>query len=254
MVKSKGIGRGGRLPRRELSREEEVALLEKWEPLCKTLANRVLMGPNGRWVEFDDALQEARMLLLDSARLFDPERGVKEITYFTAHIRGKLRSWMRTQAMIWVPSYLQEGGGGEAPPEDRRRSAKKYAGAAAMASRVVQSQSLYDEGNQDWVEAWAGFAEDHHGDGEMVAPFLAVRAAVDRLPHRLGLVIKMRFGMGAWARTEPCGGSRFYNHRWHKSLSFIGRHLGLTRERVRQLQGEALAMLWEMLAGVEVPA
>ena len=57
----------------------------------------------------------------------------------------------------------------------------------------------------------------------------ALRRAVDELPRREQEVVKMRFGLDG--DPDP------------KSLEQIGRHLGLTRERVRQIEREALNLL-----------
>ena len=60
----------------------------------------------------------------------------------------------------------------------------------------------------------------------------AVHRAVNRLPERERRLIELRFGLDG----EP------------HSLEAIGRELGITRERVRQLEQEALAKLEHELA------
>ena len=57
---------------------------------------------------------------------------------------------------------------------------------------------------------------------------LAGQAALASLPERELEVVTMRYGLGD---TEP------------KTLEEIGRRLGLTRERVRQIETEALKRL-----------
>ena len=52
--------------------------------------------------------------------------------------------------------------------------------------------------------------------------------ALDKLPDREAAVLRYRYGLG---REEP------------KSLEEIGRILGLTRERVRQIESQALERL-----------
>ncbi len=56
----------------------------------------------------------------------------------------------------------------------------------------------------------------------------SVRAAVDALPPRLAAVIRMRFGF------DDDGGM---------TLVEVGHAMGLSRERIRQLEREALQML-----------
>jgi RNA polymerase primary sigma factor len=57
----------------------------------------------------------------------------------------------------------------------------------------------------------------------------AVHRAIAELPRREQEVVKMRFGLNG--DPDP------------QSLEQIGRHLGLTRERVRQIEREALNLL-----------
>ena len=59
----------------------------------------------------------------------------------------------------------------------------------------------------------------------------AVRHAVETLPDREKAVVKLRYGMNG--DTDP------------KSLEEIGRMLGITRERVRQIEAQALQRLAE---------
>jgi RNA polymerase primary sigma factor len=59
----------------------------------------------------------------------------------------------------------------------------------------------------------------------------AVRQAVETLPDRERDVVKLRYGMNG--DRDP------------KSLEEIGRELGITRERVRQIESQALGRLAE---------
>ena len=59
----------------------------------------------------------------------------------------------------------------------------------------------------------------------------AVRSAVETLPQREREVVKLRYGMDG--DPDP------------KSLEEIGREMGLTRERVRQIEARALQRLAE---------
>ena len=56
-----------------------------------------------------------------------------------------------------------------------------------------------------------------------------LRRAIESLPEREQEVLKLRYGLNG--DTDP------------KSLEEIGRHLGITRERVRQVEAEALRRL-----------
>jgi RNA polymerase primary sigma factor len=63
---------------------------------------------------------------------------------------------------------------------------------------------------------------------------LAVRQALAQLPERERRILELRFGIDG----EP------------KSLEAIGAELGLTRERIRQLETQALARLTDDLGAL----
>jgi RNA polymerase primary sigma factor len=88
---------------------------------------------------------------------------------------------------------------------------------------------LGDEGDTSFGDIVA----THEGDveEEVVVGLSehALRRAVEKLPEREKEVIKLRYGMDG--DPDPM------------SLETIGRHLGLTRERVRQIETQALERL-----------
>jgi RNA polymerase primary sigma factor len=78
------------------------------------------------------------------------------------------------------------------------------------------------------------FASEERRPDEQVEVALtetALRAAVGELPEREQKIVKLRYGLNG--DQDP------------KSLEEIGRIMGITRERVRQLEGEALRRLAE---------
>jgi RNA polymerase primary sigma factor len=101
------------------------------------------------------------------------------------------------------------------------------------AARAVASldKPVGDEGSNSLGEM---FASDEATPDEQVEVELTERAlhrAVEELPDRERRILQMRYGLGE--SVEP------------KSLEEIGRVLGLTRERVRQLESAALRQLAE---------
>ena len=62
-----------------------------------------------------------------------------------------------------------------------------------------------------------------------------MRSALEQLPERERRVLELRFGLDG----EP------------QALETIGKELGISRERVRQIEGEAMAKLAELLGGLE---
>ena len=97
------------------------------------------------------------------------------------------------------------------------------------AARAVTSldKPLGDEGSSSFGDLFAS-DEPHarrRGRGAS-SPRRALHRAVAELPDREQEVVKLRYGLGDTA--EP------------KSLEEIGRMIGITRERVRQIEAEAL--------------
>jgi RNA polymerase primary sigma factor len=83
------------------------------------------------------------------------------------------------------------------------------------------------------------FADENADDPEQVAETAlrarAVREALGQLPERERRILELRFGLDG----EP------------QSLEAIGAELGLTRERIRQLETQAMANLSEILGASE---
>jgi RNA polymerase primary sigma factor len=89
------------------------------------------------------------------------------------------------------------------------------------------------------------FATDELGPAEAIEVQLTEKAlhrAVAELPEREQTIVKLRYGLDG--DPEP------------KSLEEIGRILGITRERVRQLEAEALRRLaeWREFEGLRYSA
>jgi RNA polymerase primary sigma factor len=87
------------------------------------------------------------------------------------------------------------------------------------------------EGDSTFADLFAGESAEPSEEVHVSLTEDAVRRAVDTLPEREREVVKLRFGMNG--DPDP------------KSLEEIGRILGLTRERVRQIESQALSRLAE---------
>jgi len=124
----------------------------------------------------------------------------------------------------------------ERPPTDEElaKAAKlslKHVRETRSAARAVASldKPLGEEGDT----AFGDIVATHEGDveEEVVVGLSehALRGAVEKLPDREKHVIKLRYGMNG--DRDPM------------SLETIGREMGLTRERVRQIETQALERL-----------
>jgi RNA polymerase primary sigma factor len=105
----------------------------------------------------------------------------------------------------------------------------------AAAANVSLNQQVGNDGDGELGDMFADTTSDD--PSEYAADALrrrSIREAVERLPERQRAVIALRFGLDG----EP------------QSLEAIGKELSLTRERIRQLEADALDRLQLELAGV----
>jgi RNA polymerase primary sigma factor len=124
----------------------------------------------------------------------------------------------------------------ERPPTDEEiaRVAKlpvKQVREVKHAARAVTSldRPIGSEGDTAYGELFAAEQPAVEEELDLSLREEAVHRALARLPERAREVLKLRFGLDGDA--EPL------------SLEAIGKRLGLTRERVRQLESEALELL-----------
>jgi len=109
----------------------------------------------------------------------------------------------------------------------------KHVREVRSAARAVASLDK-PVGDDDSAQFRDLFAAPDRGPEEEVEVQLTERAlhrAVDDLPERERKIVKLRYGLNG--DPEP------------KSLDEIGRIMGITRERVRQIEAEALRLLAE---------
>ena len=204
-----------------------------------------------RGMALSDLIGEGNIGLLTAARKFDPDQGVKFISYAVWWIRQAiLASLARQGRTVRVPlnrtadlSRLVRTA--ETLRQDLRRepTPEELAAATGLALDVVQSLAalntsevrldapLDPEGDRALIDR---FIADEQGDAEEQAMdrFLSeeIEQALRTLAARDAKVLRLYFGLD--------GG------REH-TLEEIGGMLGVTRERVRQLRDRALKRLRE---------
>jgi RNA polymerase primary sigma factor len=204
-----------------------------------------------RGLALTDLIGEGNVGLLTAARKFDPDQGVKFISYAVWWIRQAiLAALARHGRTVRVPlnrtaDLSRIVRTAETLRQDLRRepTPEEIANATGLSLDVVQSLAalntsevrldapLDPEGDRALIER---FIADEQGDPEAQAMdrFLSeeIESALRTLPPRDAKVLRLYFGLD--------GG------REH-TLEEIGGMLGVTRERVRQLRDRALKRLRE---------
>jgi len=207
----------------------------------------------GKGLGLQDLIEEGNLGLLRAVQGFDPTLNTRFSTYASYWIKQSIkRALINTAKTIRIPAYmveligkwkrattkLREELGRPPTPEEIARSLdlpRRKLNIIKKAIRIYNSAPQTEQTENGWsLDEMLMDGHSKTPDTEMVEADDLSHALdqLEKLEEREAAVLKMRFGVG---NEEP------------RTLKDIGEHLGLTRERVRQIECEALNKLRESL-------
>jgi RNA polymerase primary sigma factor len=217
------------------------------------LVVNIARGYTGKGLALQDLIEEGNLGLLRAVEGFDPAMGTRFSTYASYWIKQSIkRALINTAKTIRIPAYmvellskwrratsrLTEELGRSPTPEEIARVLglpKKKLPIIKKAIRIYNATPQTDQADGGWslgemvMDENMKSAEDELLENDTLSHVLEM---IETMDEREATVLRLRFGL---EDNEP------------RTLKEIGESLGLTRERVRQIETEALSRLAESL-------
>ena len=214
----------------------------------------------GRGMGLADLIEEGNLGLIKAVDYFDPERGTRFSTYAAWWIKQSMkRALLENVQPVHIPTYMVtlinqwrrtiselEVMLGRTPTLDEAREAMNLSGRKArVVDKMVKMLNSVHQSSQEEDEAPAIAALVEDGSGprpeDQITESEEIRKALrllEEIDSREASILRMHYGLDG---KKPIG------------LKEIGEKMGLTRERIRQIQREALTKLYYYMEGDEQP-
>ena len=213
------------------------------------LVVNIARGYVGKGLSLQDLIEEGNLGLLRAVEGFDPEVGTRFSTYASYWIKQSIkRALVNTAKPIRIPAYmvellfkwrrtsadLQDTLGRPPSLEEIAKALKLPKKKLAIVKKAIKVYNLVPQTDQPetgWSLGEMLMDERTRSPDVELVEADNLRLVMNRLEEmdkREAAVLRMRFGL---------------NDAPPKTLKEIGESLGLTRERVRQIENEALGKL-----------
>ncbi len=247
-----------------LSAKEEKQLARRIREHSDPVARETMIQANLRLVvkiakeysnpgmTLSDLVAEGNLGLMRAVEEFDPDAGVRFSTYAAWWIKQTIkRAMVNAGQPIHIPAYLakliakwrrasselETQFGRPATSQEMARKLKISRKKAGLIQQGLQAVNAPSQTSGEAIQAISEILPGKEDTPEQIlidasnAPF--IRSLLEKLDEREQKILELRFGLDGYEGPQ-------------RTFKQIGKIIGLTRERVRQLEHKALADLKEV--------
>jgi RNA polymerase nonessential primary-like sigma factor len=242
--------------------EARQMMIERNLRLVVSIAKNYL----GRGMPMTDLIEEGNLGLMHATAKFEPERGFRFSTYASWWIRQSIeRAIMHQARLVRLPVHvvrelnqvlkarraLETSRNGGAAPDDRPISVEQIASELGRPCNEVAELLRFAEAPTS-LDAPRDAARDGEPAGESLLDGVADDAAIDpmgqTLHRELEHLLESELSALNHREREVLTGRFGLHDHSPETLEALAERMGLTRERIRQIQQEALLKLKRHMA------